>query len=259
MKILFWNLWYARWYNWPSDHFKYPHRLLGTSERVVDTVLSQVERLIQKEQPDVCGFVEVQSRFLFGKHFAHCARKEFFTKYGESSFAGNISFLRWNWNAVLCKEDTWKIKDIYLSHGVKKLLIEVTKAHWVTILVWHFSLRPYPKTSSIIPNIRKKQFEEIIVKYSHTKENLIIAWDFNIFEWMKELEYLCQELDLEIVHAGPTYPSQKPQKILDLFLVSKKILDEANNVTVRAVKDEYMSDHLPIILDIDISNNDMSK
>jgi endonuclease/exonuclease/phosphatase family metal-dependent hydrolase len=71
--------------------------------------------------------------------------------------------------------------------------------------------------------------------------------DLNAEPDSPELKSLVARTDLRLVPLGETFPSWKPKKGLDHFLVSPDIL-----VNTASVLDIGLSDHLPIMMDLDI-------
>ena len=80
------------------------------------------------------------------------------------------------------------------------------------------------------------------------KNQVIICGDFNVFKGLSELDHLVAGGNLKIIN-GPndkTFPSYKPKNVLDIFICSKNI-DVAE---LRVLTDVKISDHLPVILEI---------
>lgn len=95
---------------------------------------------------------------------------------------------------------------------------------------------------------RAKQFKEMKHLTKDTP-NVIICGDFNIFGGLRELKPLLEDKRLHIVNTenDKTFPAHCPNKVLDIFIVSKNITVNRFNV----LRDQF-SDHLPVIFEFKI-------
>ncbi len=151
------------------------------------------------------------------------------TKYGENFSLSSFFFGEKKSNGVLTRSD-YPVSITYFTYGHKKLIYIIDITPEVCLYFAHFSLRK---------EVRALQFEElehIIDSSKHT----IIAGDFNIFQGIEELQWLCKKFNLEPIMTTPTFPSFRPKYLLDLFLVSKNIQFESQ------VLSDIFSDHLPV-------------
>jgi endonuclease/exonuclease/phosphatase family metal-dependent hydrolase len=158
MKIIFWNIGYARGIDGSfSSYVRNVKRFFSQDRLSQKKVLQEVARLISSEKPDVFAYAEImtgskrnggfnQHTFLLSlidrEHHATAA----VTKYGNTIFS-SLPFHKGNCNGVISFSPA-SIKNHLLQHSRKKLVQETILEH-VTIFSVHLPL---------ISRDRKKQF-----------------------------------------------------------------------------------------------------
>lgn len=211
------------------------NRYFFVSKKIQNNVLRKLYDLIYLEKPDLICLIEVKDN----NHLLNLLNDEYYyfdieNKYGENSFLKKTPFFRKNSNAILSK-DRLSFEKKYLVNGTKKLVYEIKIPKGPTVFLTHFSLDK---------KVRKKQFKEI-KKMTSSIDSKIICGDFNLFKGVSELNELILDTDLSVTNTVCTYPSHKPIKCFDTFVVSSDL-----NVKTK-VLNEVLSDHLPVILEIE--------
>ncbi len=246
-KILLYNLEYGRghtgsWRNYIIHWF----RFLRKPRKKEDIILQKVHEMIAQEDPDLCCFIEIDKESPFHKNgnqlnrLADEKRKEyhFSKKYSKKGILQHLPYFRAHGNGFLAKKKH-PFKEHYFKHGRKKHFYEIKINKDITLFMAHFPLRK--KT-------RRQDFEEL-KKLIEKKKKVIICGDFNIFKGFKELDPLVKRTGLYIVNklSDKTYPAYNPKKAFDLFICSDTI-----KVKNLRVLHPHLSDHAPVILEIDI-------
>ncbi len=206
-------------------------------------------------QPDILGLLEVDSGSIRARRKSEA--KSFsqklnykgiieVCKYDPHSVMGVLSKLpifKFQTNALIARYDLYDVKYHWLSHGVKRLVIQASFncPHKVTLFVVHLALGK---------GIRKKQFEELAVILKGVHSPMIVMGDMNTFDGHGELHGLIARTDLvrgPTLKSDPTFPSYKPEKVLDYILTTKEI-----EVTRYEVLPVAFSDHLPVLMDFTV-------
>ena len=219
MKILFLNAGYFTTINGVyHQYLTYAYRYLRNTKKIKENFLSEFNKIIADEDPDVICLVEVKKRDLAPlliNHQHHLIRN----KYGRSGQ---------NSAAILTKEPSLFTHG-FTKRGSKKLIIT---SHLLgkKIACVHLALSK---------SARKNQVRQISTEY----RDCIIAGDFNT---TCEHEMAVFNKTHFISNLGPTFPSHHPKKQLDYFLIPKEY---GENFTIRKIKSK-ISDHLPIVLEI---------
>ncbi len=243
MKILLYNTWYFEWVDWTlSKYFFWKIQALfnkNHQEKITESFLQSIEW----KSYDLCLLVEIKQK-IFRYLDKNTKKKWYFDqKYHPHSLLRHVPFFSWNGNAII---SSWE-KDTSSSHffrnksdwwvfSAKKLYIEYSTEDNVKIVLLHLPL--WKKA-------RKQQLYELSKNYKNYSWPLIIAWDYNIFQWLEELDTLVSKLWLTILSPWKTFPTIKPHYALDLFLVRG-----IKNTECSIVKDIYnISDHLAIELE----------
>lgn len=236
-RILLYNVGYATDLNGSlRDYVLRFYRYLYTPRRIIRRVRQSIYQLMQREQPDVCCFVEVhrKKRSMVHPHAYVCGDVE--NKYGRRSVLRRLPFFRDNCNGFFSK-GTVEFEKLYFTHGTKKLIYNVRLRPDLSLFVVHFALGR---------RVRRLQCEELKAMIRE-RENVIVCGDFNIFRGIEELQSLAQACGLRIVApAGATFPASHPRKTLDLFLCPHTLED----VSVRTMESVHASDHLPVLLEM---------
>lgn len=211
------------------------YRYLYTPRRIIRTVRRSIYDLLNRENPDLCCFVEIHHRHGFVPHpRAYIPHVD--NKYGRLSILRRLPFFRDNCNGFFSHRPL-RFKKRYFKNGAKKLVYDIELGNGLSLLLVHFSLRR---------DTRRRQSGELR-RILRSRRNTIVCGDFNIFRGTRELHALAESCGLRIVDARhPTFPSAHPSIALDLFLCPK----ELHSVSARVMDDVRVSDHLPVMLEM---------
>lgn len=212
-------------------------------------ILKKVANMIKRENPDVCCFLEVNkgasNRAFVNqmKELSSLVKYPFFdmeTKYARNSVFRYVPFFSSNCNGFLAKEK-FEIKKYFIRKSAKGLIYEVLLDDKISLFSAHFSVWNW---------IRKSQYEqilEIILNRKNDSREVILCGDFNLFWGNEDFQKFVKSCDLDVVNepSDKTFPACKPKKVIDLFLVSKKV--KVKNLKV--LHDQF-SDHLPVLMEI---------
>ena len=237
-KILLFNFGYARgWDGSLKSFFKTFHRLPFQFFSQRKKELEKLKKIIDREKPDLILISEIESKKC--KNFIENLGyffNDMSVKYGEKSLYRKIPAWHNNSNAFFSKEKI-DFEKLYFSEGAKKLIYKLKLPFQNTTLFFaHFSL---------VDKTRKRQIKEID-KMSKKFSSKIIAGDFNLLTGLNELDEIIQKNNFKLSSKDFTYPSYKPQKAFDLFLISANL-----KFKTKILKNEKFSDHLPVILEVE--------
>ncbi len=218
------------------DYLLRVYRYLYTPRQIMRKVRQAIHGLMQREEPDVCCFVEIHGKSGCIPHPYVYACSDVANKYGARSVLRKLPFFRDNCNGFYSKDDV-AFEKVYFKSGTKKLIYAIKLRPDLSLLIVHFSLNR---------RVRAKQCEEL-KEIIDARENVIVCGDFNIFRGTGELQKLADACDLQIISPeDATFPSVKPRKTLDLFLCPRAMGD----VSARVMQDVQASDHLPVMLEM---------
>lgn len=244
-KILLLNLGYCTGISGSlKEYIVNSYRYFYLPKEIEKKVLNQLKDIIRNEKPDLICLLEItksQIEELVSQEYPFFNIE---TKYGRRSIMGRLSNIyKQAGNGFLSNQNIKYAK--YLICGrTKRLVYELNLPNNIKLILFHFSLDKHT---------RKKQFK-MIAKAIHKEKNKIICGDFNIDKGFTEILPLVKKLDVRLVSPRPTFPSHNPKRCYDFFLCSSNI--ETNS---RVLKDNKISDHLPVILEIEVKNWIMSK
>lgn len=219
--------------------------LSGTEKHI-----KKIGEFLKNENPDVVGLVEVDLGSIrhgfknqvekLGEFLNHFTIEQI--KYGENSKFHKVPVLRNQGNAFLYKDELQNAKFHYFEEGTKTLIIELELENVVFFLV-HLALGA--KT-------RLKQINQLYKLIKVTKKPIILGGDFNLMLGEVEIELFLEASGLVNPNKEnmPTFPSWKASKHLDFILHSPEII-----INEFKVPNVTLSDHLPIIIDFEIDNN----
>ncbi len=244
MKVLFWNLGYAREFDGSLARFvSKGHRIPSHPKTLQKRTLSAMARLVTTEAPDIFACAELSLGARHNRTFDQHAflletlspvASGFFKKYAHERLAA-LPFHKGNGNAAYAFTRA-DISPLHFSRGSKTLLLKIT-VDGVTLFVVHLSL---------LPRVRKAQLAELAVLVNDEKGDVVVGGDFNLFGGTKELEVLEREAGLTLASPGtPTFPSSRPCYALDLFLYRSKKKRQAK---LRVIESR-LSDHLPVVFE----------
>lgn len=132
-------------------------------------------------------------------------------------------------------------KSHYFSKGLQKKIARVSFPSGLTLLLVHLSF---------IWRVRHVQLQELNTVLQQINPPFLVCGDFNVSKGTYELNALVQKNALSLVAPQATFPSCSPLYILDLFLASPGI-----KVKSAKVFNVMHSDHLPIMIDIELLNH----
>ena len=215
-------------------------RYLYTPRRIVEDAFSVLGHLMQVENPDFCCFLEVHPDRRLISHLQQYLFHDFENKYGLRSILRHLPFFRRNCSSIFAHRPVTFQKH-FLRYGTKKLLYEIELRNDLSVMITHFSLSR---------STRRKQFTEL-EQLIRSRKRVILCGDFNVFDGEEELRHLLSICNLRIANGTHdfTFPSFHPSKALDLFLCSHDV----NVLGVRVLKSIHASDHLPVILEVDLA------
>ena len=244
MRILLYNIAYGT--GAPKTFYKqitHIHNFIRTSHRHIH----DISNFIKNSGPDITGLVEIDTGSYRTKYINQVdllsdsinAYHHYSIKYGKRSINRQIPILNKQANAVLTKDKALKTEYLYFPIGTKRLIIKLQFKRFDFYLL-HLALKK---------SVRKEQLNHLI-KIINRDKPVIIAGDLNTFAGEQELDGIKSKLNLinPNFEEIPTYPSWAPKHQLDYILCSKSFT--VNNAEVINIKH---SDHLPIIVDIDIN------
>jgi len=235
-KILSLNIGYFSGLNgsWADYIFK-SWRYFFPSKKIVERSIKNLKKIITEEKPDIVCLMEARK-----SHMRHLLDGEykFFdleTKYSPNGIAKRLPIFRDHCDCFISKGKV-DFQKISFKNGTKKLVYGINIPGGTKLLFAHFALGK---------RTRAVQFDEIKDLIKKDGET-IVGGDFNIFYGLQEVDNLIEKTGMKIMQKEPTFPAYNPKKALDLFLVSKNIFARS-----RVIKSD-ISDHLPVILEIDI-------
>jgi exonuclease III len=230
MKILMSNLGYLRGIDGTlGQHFRYAHRHIYCSVATQKKSLKQLEKLIEREDPDICCFVEIdkgssdlanfnQLEALISDHYVFY---DIENKYGTASRLRSLPFSRGKSNAFLAKR-AFDYEKIYFTHGTKRLIYKIQIDTDISLFFAHFSLKK---------DVRVQQLRQVRQLLQDTPGEHIVLGDFNI---------LMNDKDV------PTFTFHRIKKALDLCICSESL---APRVKLQVIAQPY-SDHSALLLEV---------
>ncbi len=247
MKILFSNLGYARgidgslWHHVSraGRHFycTVPPQLLA---------LSQLKEVMNREDPDLCCFVEIDKGAFHSSYFNQMEAlrddnyryHDLTNKYGDNSWLSRLPFHTSKCNGFLAKQEL-NFEKLYFRAGRKRLIYRLELPDGIVVYFAHFSLQSH---------VRVEQFNEIGELIKHDGRSSILLADFNIFQGFSEIAELLRNANLKLLNRDGehTFRFHKRRHILDLCLVSD---DLANRIDLKIIPQPY-SDHAALFLEI---------
>lgn len=244
MKILFLNTGYCTGILGKRSHY------LTKSRRYFyngNQIFQKLILFVKKINPDIFAMAEIDKKSIrsrFVNHIEELAKHceyntvAYDSKYGKRSIIRKMPIIKSHCNAVLAKEKNIAHEKHYLKNGLKKLVLKMQISGKIDLYIVHLSLGQ---------KSRKKQLEELANLIRNSKNEVIIAGDFNTLRGSRELQNFTEKNNLHSVNKKhiPTFPSIKPKRELDFFLISQGI-----KVKKFRILKEQLSDHLPILLEV---------
>lgn len=247
LRIFFGNLGYGRGINGQlSSHIRYLHRHFYCPRNVQELVIRQVAEVIEREDPDICCFVEIDSGSPISSNFNQMTalvneKYSYFdieNKYGLKSPLRKSTFTRGKSNAFLSKK-AFPHEKIYLHKGAKRLVYKVTLRDDLTLFFAHFSLNKA---------VRMEQLQQARQLMRACKGEVIFMGDFNILSGFSELNHLLEGGELVLLNRedSPTFTFHTRASVLDLCICSRSLMDKAE---LKVIPQPY-SDHAALLLDL---------
>jgi endonuclease/exonuclease/phosphatase family metal-dependent hydrolase len=151
-----------------------------------------------------------------------------------------VPLVSYNVAAIASNRPLLDPRTVELSVGFKRRVLRATTGG-VTFIVAHLSL---------LGRSRRHQVADL-ARYSVEVEGpLVVMGDLNALPDSPELEVLVTKAGLSRVPLGATFPSWRPTKGLDHFFVSEEV-----RVTEAFVPDIRLSDHRPIVMDMELAGD----
>ncbi len=247
LKILMSNIAYARGFDGAlGRHVGRAYRHVYCSKAVQQNVMGDVKRLLDREKPDVCCFVEVERGGKGAKAFDQL-RSLLDERFMYSDIANKyFAKGRYKWIPVLgrkcnafCANRPLEFEHVYLDAGIKRLVYQITVNPKLTLFFAHFSLRR---------KVRKLQFESLAKVLQKTPGEHLVMGDFNVFGGPEEIAPFLGSTGLEVLNDPklPTFRFHRRRSLVDLAMVSPSLRHRAE---LRIVEQPY-SDHAALILDL---------
>jgi len=205
-------------------------------------IMEKISKVLALHEPDVLGLIEVDSgswRNAGVNQAKYIAKKldlphliegcKYLTPFDI------FPFFKYNTLAIASKNPMDTSQTHQLVAGFKRNIIEANAA-FITFILCHLSLGK---------NARVLQIHHMVQIINSINTPIVLMGDFNAEPDTVEIKNLVSKAGLNLVPLEATYPSWRPKKKLDHFLVSSDI-----QVKSASVLDIGLSDHLPIVLDI---------
>jgi len=207
--------------------------------------LEEIQRFIASWAPDVVGLVEVDGGSLRarGLHQAQVIADSlghsmgFECKYPQGSLSRRLPVLNRQGNALLCGASDATHHQHFLTHGSKRLVLEL-RTSGVHVFLVHLALGHATRQRQLA------QLSELL----HSAEGpVVVAGDFNTLRGREELHafMLAHELRDADEDAQPSFPSWRPRHHLDFILYGPGLALDGFHLP-----DVPYSDHLPMIADL---------
>ena len=208
--------------------------------------MERISGALTPRQPDVLGLIEVD-----GGSWRNSGvdQADHITKVLDRSNVGEhckypppfdiMPFFKHNMQALASKRPIDTSQAHLFTVGFKRNVIEATVAG-ITFILCHLALGKGARL------LQTRHLARIVRSIDRP---VVLMGDLNAEPDSPELTSLVAQTDLRLVPLGETFPSWKPKKRLDHFLVSPDIL-----VNTATALDIELSDHLPIMMDLDIQD-----
>ncbi len=210
--------------------------------------LARITSFLRAQEADVIGLIEVDhgSYRTGGKNQAQILADSlghfhsYSVKYEEKSLWRHVPVLGQQGNAFLTRDRIRNEKFHFFDCGMKRLVIELELEHLVVFLV-HLAIGS---------RARHQQLGALYNLIKKTHKPFIVAGDFNALWGEREIDLFLAASGLQNANRKrfPTYPSRNPHRHLDFILHSRRV-----NIRKLQVPQVPYSDHLPLILDFDIT------
>lgn len=247
-RIFFSNLGYAKGING-----SFGHHLRGVSRHfycppsVQIKTLLQLKEIINREQPDLCCFVEIDEGKSPGSGFLNQLEAimdenypfhDIAGKYGEESSLSRLPLHKGKCNAFIAR-NALPFERKYFSTGGKKLFYKIDISSTIQVVFAHFSLKRL---------IRVRQFEEVMLLIAESEKQTVLLGDFNILSGFGELSPFLEEGGMVLMNDKdiPTFTFHRRQMVLDLCICAVSLRDRIKLDVV----EQPFSDHAALLVEI---------
>ncbi len=148
-----------------------------------------------------------------------------------------VPLISYNVAALASRYPLVEPESLDLSVGFKRRVLRATTGG-VTFIVAHLSL---------LGRSRRRQVADLARFARDAEGPVVVMGDLNALPESPEMTDLATDGGLSRVPMEATFPSWRPTKALDHFLVSEGI-----DVVTASVPDIVLSDHRPIVMDIEL-------
>jgi len=241
MKILFYNIAYSTGMNGTlKSYFGVTWRFLWLSKKVFNKIVT----LFKKETPDIICLAEVDGgsfrnqfksqakAFSIALDYPHIYSKN---KYHPRSIWHWMTLIGSQHDAILSKH-SGHFKSHYFSRGIQRHVSEF-QVKGMSIFVVHLAV--------LRKKMRARQLRELANIVKKCKNPYIVCGDFNVHNGHHELDEFIQKTNTTLVKTPHTFPSHKPNRTIDLFLV-----DATLEVKGSGIISVNHSDHLPVWIEL---------
>jgi endonuclease/exonuclease/phosphatase family metal-dependent hydrolase len=245
MKVFFSNIGYAKAMDGGlKSHLLHAYRHVYCPPKVQHQALDQLKTLIDRETPDVCCLLEIDSGSFYSSYINQISRlmdgnypfHDISDKYG--NILGKLPLHKGKSNAFMAKKKL-PFERRYFASGSKRLVYRVQLEN-IALYFAHFSLRA---------NTRQKQFTEIRKWMVAETGEVILLGDFNVLNGLQELDGLLQDTNYVLLNdkTETTFTFHKRRLLLDICICTPKI---AKSAKLQIIPQPF-SDHSALLLDID--------
>lgn len=239
------NIGYARGISGAlGQHIARVYRHIYCAPRTQRKALRQLSAIMNKEDPDVCCFIEIdEGSFSSGgcNQLAELASARhpwgaIANKYAPSSAERSFLVSKTFGNAFVAKTRL-AYEKIYFAHGVKRLVYRIHLEKRLTLFFAHFSLNE---------RVRRRQFAEARKLMDSVRGDVIFMGDFNILSGAGELAPLISDRKYALLNSAdqPTFTFDSRRLMLDLCIVSARLAPRAR---LKVIPQPY-SDHAALVL-----------
>ncbi|WP_420150569.1 endonuclease/exonuclease/phosphatase family protein [Spirosoma sp.] len=127
---------------------------------------------------------------------------------------------------------------------IAAITVEVAKGKRVIFASTHLDLKE---------ENRLIQSELIVKHFGDSKLPMILAGDFNALPDSKVIQYLDKTFTRSCQECASTIPVKNPNRVIDF--ITYKPSTTFSNVSTRVIDEQYASDHLPVVVDLEIAGN----
>lgn len=244
--ILMGNLGYLRGINGSlAHHIAFAHRHLYCSAAAQARAVQQLRDIIEREEPDICCFVEIDQGSASTAHYnqleqvvnTHYCYFDIENKYGQDSPLRRYEMTRGKSNAFISRVRL-PFERVYFHHGTKRLVYKLQLSEGLTLFFAHFSLKR---------KIRGLQLLQVRQMIRETPGDVIFLGDFNILYGISELAPLLQDRLVLLNQADrPTFTFSRMKRLLDICVCTPGI---AERVALRIIPQPY-SDHAALLIHV---------